>query len=311
MILAVVVLTTGCDKALDIPVPVIDAAVKEIAESKDEEGNVVKRVTFNLSGNYDVLSFYSGEILHDYNFMKGRIVQTKAVELGFSTNVKLNSGTVALQNQTSVLVSTNFNGQMDAASINGATWTDVSSRFTLSPVVTHDDFLASGNRNMADLIVPGKPLYIAFKYVTPPQTTSIRHTQWRIRDFKVNLINDLGSTNLSSQSATLWSLYHEGPVESGRSSNSASQLTLRGNNSTANFAQPTVDWAISKPILISGAIDLGPDRPIPVKSRDQANVTSFIYNYTKSGTYKAVFVGSNVNIETQNYTVKEVEIVIP
>ncbi len=310
MLLAII-FVSGCDKSLEIDTPVFDITGTSIKDDTDETGQPVKKVTFHLAGSAELISFYSGEVLRDYAYREGRTVSTKALNMSFSTNAKLNSGTIAIPNQLAVLVSTDFSGKYEEADIAAATWTDISSSFTLSPVVTHDNFLAAGTVDLRSYAVEGKPLFIAFRYLTPPQTTARRHVQWRIRDFAVRLVTDLASTVVASQATTPWTLYHKGPFESGRSATNTSQLILRGNNTSKNFPEPTEDWAISPAIEVGGETDLGPDRPIAIKGRGDAPLTTFTYQYPTSGQYKVVFVASNVNIENEKTIVKELDLTIP
>ncbi|WP_129717432.1 DUF5017 domain-containing protein [Pedobacter sp. SYP-B3415] len=301
----------ACDKSMDVSAPGFEVTGYSVKNAIDSAGNAVKSVTFTFSGNADVVSFYSGETLRDYAFKDGRIVKTKNVQMSFSSNCKLNSGTAALNNQLSVVASTNFSGQLTDEAVQAATWKDISDRFQLSPLVTTDNFLPSGTADMSDLFEKGKPLYIAFKYVTPPQTTAIRHTQWRIRDYLLARTTDLGVNVLGSQSASPWNMYHKGPVESGRSSNTTTQIILRGNNSAANFSQPTEDWAVSPALQITEDTDNGPDRPFAIKNRIELPLTSYSFNYVKPGKYKAVFVATNVTSGQEVQVVKSIDLVIP
>lgn len=309
-LLLLLFLTSSCEKTLNNEVPEFSITSANITDDTDETGNPVKKVIFTLSGNAEVVSFYSGETLHDYNFKDGRVVKTKALEMSFSSNCKLNSGTIAPPNQLTILVSTNFSGKYVEADIRAAEWKDITSRFTISPLVATDDFLASGVLNLAELAEKNKPIYVAYKYITPPQTTAQRHTQWRIRDFLVQRTNDLGKTVIASQASSSWTMFHTGPLESGRSSTSSTQIVLRGNNSSANFSQPTEDWAISRPLEVGEEVDLGPDRPIAIKSRGDAPLQTFSYKYASSGNYNVVFTASNVNIKEEKKVVKDLKISI-
>ncbi|PST83697.1 hypothetical protein C7T94_14315 [Pedobacter yulinensis] len=300
----------ACDKSMDVGEPVFEVTGYSVENRLDSAGNPIKSVTFTLDGNADIISFYSGETLRDYNFREGRVVKTKNVTMSFSSNCKLNSGTIAMANQLSVVASTNFTGQLNDTAVQAASWTDITGRFKLSPLVATDNFLPSGEADVSDLFQKGKPLYIAFKYVTPPQTTALRHTQWRMRDYLLRRNTELGLNTLASQSATPWNLYHKGPFESGRSANSTSQLILRGNNSAANFSEPTEDWAISPAIQVVEDTDIGPDRPFAIKTRIDVPISVYTFNYSKPGTYKAVFVASNVTASQEVKVVKTIDVVI-
>ncbi|WP_256009843.1 DUF5017 domain-containing protein [Desertivirga xinjiangensis] len=305
----VILMLFSCEKSFELEEVAFNIKEVKISDAEDEEGNPVKKVVFDFEGSSDVLSFYSGELFHNYDNRTGRIVRNLALQMSFSSNCKLNSGTRALEDQLSVQISHDFNGVYTVDNINAATWIDVTDKFVLSPLVPGDDFITSGEVNLKDLSEPGKPMYISFKYVTPRQTSQLRHTQWRIRNFQLTQNTDIGTSVLATQSTFGWNMLHEGVLENGRSSSSSSQIVLRGNNRSANFDSPTVDWAVSPPITFADDVDLGPDLPVAIKSYGDNPVQSFTYYYSQPGTYKAVFKAANQNIKDQRELIKE--IVVP
>jgi hypothetical protein len=160
---------------------------------------VGQEITFNIKGgDADIISFYSGETLNDYAFKDGRAIDVKGAgaTMAFQSSVQL--GTQA--NQLSILASTDFNGDYSSlAKVKAATWTDITSRFALG---TKTVFLASGTKEISDLMVPGKPIYIAFKYVTKPQATNGLARNWFIQAFVIKsdtMLNNTVSLNLTDQ----------------------------------------------------------------------------------------------------------------
>jgi len=150
-----------------------------------------QEVTFNIKDNgANIISFYSGETLHDYAFKDGRTIDVKGAgaTMAFTSSVQL--GTQV--NQLSVMASTDFNGDYSSlANVKAATWTDITSRFALG---TGTAFLASGTKDISDLMVPGKPIYIAYKYVTKPQATNGLARDWFIQSFAINSLAILANT---------------------------------------------------------------------------------------------------------------------
>src|SRR5665647_645429 len=148
-------------------------------------------VTFNIKDNgANIISFYSGETLHEYAFKDGRTIDVKGVgaTMAFTSSVQL--GTQV--NQLSVMASTDFNGDYSSlATVKAATWTDITSRFALG---TGTAFLASGTKDISDLMVPGKPIYIAYRYVTKPQATNGLARDWFIQSFAINSLAILANT---------------------------------------------------------------------------------------------------------------------
>src|SRR5882757_634196 len=63
-------------------------------------------VVFNFTGKADVLSFFSGELYHDYAFKGGRTLDMTNPTIAFTSAVTGGAQT----NQLTVLASTDFNG---------------------------------------------------------------------------------------------------------------------------------------------------------------------------------------------------------
>jgi len=185
MLLGALVLAS-CDKEI----AVTDAPDFEVTTASTTV-KVGVPVTFNIKdGGVNVLSFYPGQTLRDYEFKDGRLIDVKAdgATIEFSSSVQQGAQT----NQLAVLLSTDFSGDYSSlAKVKAATWTDITSRFTYG---TNASFKATGAINVSDLIVSGKPFYIAYKYLTKPQATSGLARQYFIQSFAVKSTKTLVST---------------------------------------------------------------------------------------------------------------------
>jgi len=185
-------------------------------------------INFNIEGSADMISFYSGEVFHDYAFKEGRIVDVngQGATLSFKSGVTLGSQ----PNQLSVLVSTNFDGKYDDfASVTAATWTDITSRFVLGTSAT---LLASTTQDISDLVVTGKPLYIAFKYVTKPQVANGFARQWMIESLLLNSNAQLNGAPvmITDQIHAGFRIVDQNPVNApARSQVTTTRVTLYGN----------------------------------------------------------------------------------
>ncbi len=295
MLLLTVLLISACSKEIELSGGTPDFEVSTAAASY----KVGEEVEFLLKGNPGLISFYSGEVGKHYQFKEGRIVKPGKTTLSFTSSVS----TGAQQNQFSVLASTNFNGKYTIDDIKAATWTDITSRFALATSAT---YLSSGTKEINDLIVEGKPLYIVFKYVMDPLKPGAGRS-WGVREFTVVTGTEIGPVTLADQ-VTGWSLHYFGPKEeTGRSSITTSTITLRANAESP--AVYTEDWCISKPINV-GAIDMGPDRPVAVKGNSDVKLDRYTYTYSEPGVYKVHFVAANANIQSSKQVVKELEIKI-
>lgn len=266
-------------------------------------------VVFNLSGKADVISFFSGELYRDYAFKDGRIIDLTIPSVSFTSAVT--GG--AQNNQLSVLASTNFNGVYNdtlkpaLTDIRAAAWTDITSRFALGTTAT---FLASGNKSVADLVVAGKPLYIAFKYVTQPQNINGAARTWMIQSFALTGTSAFGTLTLGDMTNSGLRIIDGSPaLAPAKSSISATRVTLLGNSYTATSDPSTECWAITR-AFNAGKIDAGPDYPVGIKGVANPTLDKYIYKYTKPGNYRVYFIASNANAYESKTVEKYVDITI-
>lgn len=298
--LSLALLALACNKVeLDTP----DFAVTTASDTY----KVNDTVEFRFQGNAGIISFYSGELLNDYAYINGRTVAIEEAKLSFRTRVQF--GTQA--NQLSILVSTDFNGKYESFDdIYAATWEDITSNFTL-PTVSSSSLVASGEMDVSDLIVEGKPMYVAFRYRCLPQnSTNGTQRTWSVQSFLFKTTTEIGSTEIGNQLTASWTLTQSANVaDPGRSTISASSgsMVLRGN--TVNTLESTDMWAISKPFSLDKA-ELGPDLSVPIKGTSDNQLTSFKHVFSKPGTYTVTFVAANVNVYDTKPVVKQVTLKI-
>ena len=134
-------------------------------------------------------------------------------------------------NQLSVLASTDFNGDYSSlAKVKAATWVDITSRFKLG---TNATFVASGIKDITDLMVAGKPIYIAFKYVTKPQATNGAIRWWYIQSFAISSLAMLDNTiplTLTDIGSAGFQIVDENKANApAQASITATRVTLAGN----------------------------------------------------------------------------------
>jgi hypothetical protein len=306
ILLIAVVGSFACKKELKVEAPDLTVNGYTVKEVLDSTGNSVKEVTFELSGKADVVSFYSGLMGNDYAFRDGRILGVDGILLSFSTTI--NNGTQ--DDQLTVMVSSDFDGTPDIARIRAAHWTDVTNRFALN-VRGASASLPSGVSNLMDLRVPGKPLYIGYRYICKPQSQYGANSTWRIRAFSLQSETALGVTSLATLTTADWMLVNDGAiVDPNRGAVIESSGAIRLNGNHLNKEVETESWAISKGFEI-GETDMGPDRAIGIKTVIDPPLTRFSYGYSVPGTYKVTFVASNVNYKGGESVVRELEVVIP
>ncbi|MGX5816711.1 DUF5017 domain-containing protein [Chitinophaga lutea] len=169
-------LAAGCsDKLGKLDEPVLEV---KLAKNTFRAGDPV---VFGFTGKQDNISFYSGEVYSDYTFRDGREADLtgKGGTLDFFSQL---SGNGTQTGQVSVRVSTDYNGKGDYASVKAATWADITAGFTLATGATN---IASGKVDLSDRLSSGKPLYIAFRYLTKPQKTNGLARVWWIQSLAV------------------------------------------------------------------------------------------------------------------------------
>lgn len=184
IILCALLAMVSCEKKL-----VVKDAPDFTVTTKATTYKAGEPVEFDIQGSADIISFYSGEISHDYMFRDGRDVDVagKGFALSFKSGVAPGNPPGTQTNQFSILVSTDFNGDYtDLASVKAATWTDITDSFTLGTTVT---LVTSDTVNLSKFVVSGKPIYFALRYINRPQVANGFACQWLIENFTLNSID--------------------------------------------------------------------------------------------------------------------------
>lgn len=266
-------------------------------------------VVFDMSGKANIISFYSGELYRDYSFKDGRILEMSNPTVAFTTAVT--GGTQA--NQLSILASTDFNGvyndtlKAPLTDIHAATWTDITSRFALGTSAT---FLASGAKNISDLAVAGKPLYLAFKYTTKPQAVDGAARTWMVQAFTLTGTAPVGTLTLADMTNAGFRIVDGSPATAPtKSTVIPTRVTLLGNTFAPDNDPLTESWAVSRALNV-GKIDNGPDYPIAIKGIANPTMITYVYKYNKAGTYKVTFVARNANAQESKEVVRQFDITI-
>lgn len=301
VILYGLLVTTSCKKRIELTGGTPDFQVKTTATTFKVGDNVI----FSFQGNPGLISFYSGELYREYTYKNGRTIATGPVSLSFISAVT--GGTQP--NQLSLIASTNFDGNYsDFTRVQAATWVDITNRFVLGTTTT---FLSSGVKDITDLIVAGKPIYLAYKYATKPQILNGTARTWMVQSFSMTSNTTIGTLPLTDMSNSGFRIVQQIQDTSSvpRSSVTATRITLLGNTFSATNDPQHEVWAISKAIN-AGQIDLGPDRPVPIKGNADPQLSSYTYKFTKPGVYKVSFVASNTNINESREVIQQLEITI-
>ena len=251
-------------------------------------------VRFNISGNPDLLVFFSGENGKKYANINRTSTDGKPV-LTFKTSAQ--NGTQI--NSLALLVSTDFNGTYNAGGVATATWTDITSRAILSSGTAN---VSSGDIDLSDF-ANAERVFFAFKFTGQQSATSAQR-QWTINSFVLN--NKLTDGTIypifANISAPGWlGVDVKNPLA--KWTISASQLLINGGavNSADNE-----DWAVSSGINLKY---ITPDYGTPIKDFTSA-LPTYTYKYTAAGTYTVTFMGVTNNIYGKKEIIKELQLTI-
>jgi len=285
-------------------------------------------VQFYFTGNPDMITYFSGEPGKSYDF-RNRVSATGMPQLQFST-IRAN-GTQS--GSLSLLVSSDFKGvatntiygvlTRDTATTNAniaaATWTDITSRATLSTGAT--TAVSSGIIDLSDFLTQGKPVYIAFKYTA---TAGTIQNKWTVSALSLNnVLPDGTSYTIANLNAPTTSFTNYGNTTYGpgwavsydlaKNANKyawvytdKTSLVITGATTAALATAPAEAWAIMGPIDLTRVT---PDMGVAIKAIS-ATLPSYSYMYTTAGTYNAVFVSSNSTPAQTSFSVKKISLTI-
>lgn len=280
----------ACNKDLELKPVDFDASAQKSTIATTESA------VFNLSGNPDYITFYSGEPGRRYQY-RNRVSDTSTnVQLNFST-----ATTTATNGTLSLLISSDFNGLFDSTNVRSATWTNITSRATLATGTTT---VASGTVSLADFAAQRKPVYLAFRYTAAPGSIQ---RKWTISGLTLDHVLPDKTYNLGNMTATAPSLGWQSVDVRNSAVNWTSALVITG-ATTAVTALDTDDWIIMGPIDLSR---VQPDAGVAIKSiTENMNKFPYAYKYSAAGTYTATFEAGNVNRDKGETVVKTVPVTV-
>ena len=307
---ALTLLATSCNRDYALSDPSLQV-------SAPAEVKAGQRVTFTLSGEQDILSFWSGENGNDYTYrFKDRVGEG---DMALNFKVTTASGVNGHPNPSSLpfSYSTDFSGEYSIEAMNAATWKDITSDF-----VWPDDVGVSnqdaGTYKMENMFPDAEtPVYLRFYYHVNAFDATLNggagngRTQWTVnalRIFSETPAGDVTAYNMYDQD---WHLLLGDGCETIPSANLPALPTTSERLLFRSQFRPEVDlhaWAISGPIHKVGEMNLGRDKAMGIKSSSDPQLRSFTYIYNKPGNYHVAFVGVNASSEGHREVVRELDI---
>lgn len=282
------IVASACDK-LDVKKVDFEVATDKV------QYKVGDSVNFVFSGNPDNITFYSGEPGFRYAF-KDRTIATGKPQLTF-TSYGMPRGTQ--QNTLFLYASTDFNGTVDNANISAATWTDITSRANLTPNIDNNP---SGVIDLSDVVLTGKPLYLAFKFVG--YGGSAQRT-WIIKSFNVkNILENEPESVITDITKAGWLFTSFSGDLKWQVPNGSALIQFVGPQGSPANAVPNEDWIVTKPLYVDRVT---PDRGIPLKNM-MRRMDGYSYIFQEPGTYDITFVASNVNVKESDSVVRHLSI---
>lgn len=267
--------------------------------------NVSDTALFTMSGNPDVISFFSGDMGNNYENRNRTVLTGGLLKVKFETRVG-NKPADTLE----VLISNDFNGVYDSANVANATWRRMTDKFNFPlPTTPLGTFIPSGMpgayfTEITDSVIAGQPFYFAFRY----DINKNNNIEWSVS--KLGMYNLFGNgiptatvIDSNSNNSGNFAAVKMGETNNRWSKTSTLYKFLNSNSSKIGASH----WYISRPLNPNAVT---PDLPTVIKNISQSPLASFKYKYKQPGTYKAVFVAAYTRLNFEKLFVKEITIVV-
>jgi len=249
------------------------------------EYNVADSVEFKIDGYADVIGFYSGEAGSEYRYRNRLESNNGRLHLNITTQVVFASQ----KNNLALMYSTDFDNIYTVAGLQAATWTDITSKFTLAPDIgsTNSAVTASEDVDLSSLVVSGKPIFFAFKYVAQSSATAaLGGRTWRVSAFNLTNKTPNAAVPISTVTTAGWIGIDVKNAANKWVIQSTTPFLYFAPNSTTSESE---DWVITRAIFPN---KVNPDKSVNIKAYREA-IRNYKYKFNQPGTYTVTFVGKN------------------
>ncbi|NGF55247.1 DUF5017 domain-containing protein [Parapedobacter sp. SGR-10] len=304
VLLCITSMWCSCEKGVVPDAPEFDA---HVASSIYKVGD---SIIFNLEGNPDVITFYSGENGAAYAFRDQERVYEATTGLSFYSAMYAgnNPDCAALK------YSIDYNGEYTPEAIRQATWVDITDRFHIPTINGTSAVLEpSGEKDISDIFPDeNTPVYFAWFFTTAENSD---RTRFQIREFEVRGIvaDDPGLSGVTYDflSCGFQMIKGEGfAIQDDETTTprvTEAMILWDGIFKTTAFKE---GWAVSLPIYPTNKVNLGRDYGVGIKSALDARLLSHGYVYRKPGNYRVTFVAAGVNAYGKSEVVKHIDITV-
>ncbi|WP_343702980.1 DUF5017 domain-containing protein [Chitinophaga sp.] len=282
---AIMLTAASCRKDLAFSEPDFEVSV---AQDQYQVGDTVE---FIFKGNPDYLTFFSGESGNNYA-NRERTSVTGTPKISFTSFAQYGTQ----QNSLSLLVSTDFNGKVDA-DIAQATWTDITAQAKLS---TGADNTPSGEIDLSPFADGDRTVYVAFRYIGTQSATSAQKT-WTIKNFQL-YTETAGGEKVYSVNAIPAAGFTAVSIKNDEKkwTQNATQLQMAGGGANTPDNE---DWIVAA--LIPNRVS--PDWGVGIKDVT-GTLNTYRYVLQQPGDREVVFVASNANVTGAKSVVRKINI---
>lgn len=278
----------SCHKESEDPIEDSDNEITIGVATSGEAIHAGEEQVFTFSGDINKVEFYSGEPGHVYGHM-GKSQKPLEGEFNISFVARVMNGYEFEPHELHAFISNDFTGEYTYEAIQDAHWKPLNDRITF-PATNKDgpdgDGKIENKINIADLMEPGKLLYVCFRYTCSPRPPAPRNgRQWRVGSY--SLTHELSGevTTISDYEDAEWTFVTHGEVESGRAAGIVSAdgkaLNFLGNQQSTYDGFQT--WAISPAHDLYAIV---PDEGVTIESPTDL----YKHMYAVPGLYEATFV---------------------
>lgn len=268
-------------------------------------------VDFFLSGQSDMIAFYSGEVGNDYaQRQDNRIVET-TIAVSYSTI--LSNGTNPLfmpLRYSNDLQCSDPSGIFTQADIEAATWHDISHLFKQPTTPQASVHIPAGEVDITDYFADEEtPMYLSYYYrVDPSMGGSWTRSYVNIQSFLISGITPVGKETIYRFTDCNWQAVTN-EESYGDSKNSLPDVnTSRLLGRCANVKTEKEAWFVGGPFYKQASVNMGPDMSTPIKANSDPMPASYRHTFSTPGDYTVTFVGINASVYGRSETVRSIKL---
>lgn len=315
-LLIVVLAFNACSNDENLPALTFDLRVSTDNALQIEEGIPVfeagTSVVFNIDGDADMITFFSGEPGKMYEHRD----RTKIEGLPFlQFQTQIENGEMP-SGFFHVLLSSDFEGftkdrATDAERIEKATWNDITEQCNIPTTQTTQ---LSPKVDLSDY--GDKPIYVAFRYDRPVNKD---YPRYQVRAFRVGNEADGTTYDIIRTGTAGWTAFDFNASEmqdpylatGGGAPNRIWDFRNAASDDRISIGYNSVvasdDWAVTAPIDLT---TISPDIGLGIKAYNDDGLRTYAFIYNNPGTYIVSFLATNSRYEHTKTVVKEVKIKI-